>query len=140
MIPPEARQPFDEVDLEALYNHSERFPSVRKEVDRLKKFIENKLHRRVLAEMHGRIAYGIGCFLLVAAGAALGAIFRGGNLLSAFALSCVPGMVLIILQIMGKQMVCNPDVRPVLGLSAIWSGVGILGAMVAYLHGFVLRR
>ncbi|NQU75733.1 MAG: YjgP/YjgQ family permease [Planctomycetes bacterium] len=128
------------VDLAMLYSHEELFPAVRSELAQLNKYIKNTLMLNILAEMHGRIAYGIGCFLLVAAGAALGLIYRGGQLLSAFALSCIPAMILVVMTIMGKQIVQNPGASCMFGLAAIWSGTGILVVMVAYLYGFALRR
>jgi hypothetical protein len=139
-MPEGIEQRLGDVDLEVLWRHQERFPAVRQEMADLKRYIVGILNPKVLAEMHGRVAYGVGCFLLVAVGAALGMIFRGGNILSAFALSCIPAMVLIILMVMGKQMVSNPDVPTGWGLAAVWSGVGILAAMTAYLYGLVLRR
>jgi len=127
------------VTLEELYTHPEQFPSVEKGLTGLREFIQ-RLHLKILAEMHGRIAYGLGCFLLVAAGAAMGLIFRGGHILSAFAISCVPALALVVLLITGKQLVVNPDTSAAYGVAVIWSGVAILGGMVSYLYGVVLRR
>ena len=129
------------VDLETLYNHPADFPSVQAESDDLRRVIDTRLHPRIIAEMHGRLAYGVGCLLLVPIGAALGLICRGGHLLSAFALSCIPAMVLVILMVMGKQMIANPDVEDAAaGVAAIWGGVVLLAALAAYLYGVVLRR
>jgi lipopolysaccharide export LptBFGC system permease protein LptF len=138
-MPESIERRLENVDLEALWRQPESFPAVKRELAELKRIV-GSLNLKVLAEMHGRVAYGTGCLLLVAAGAALGTIFRGGNILSAFALSCIPAMVLIVLLVMGKQMVGNQDVPTGLGLAAIWSGVAVLAAMVAYLYGVALRR
>ena len=95
-----------------------------------------RLQGRVQAEMHGRLAYGLSCLLMVAMGAALGLLFRGGQLLSAFVLSVVPAAIVIILIISGKQMLGNPGVARVYGLSAIWGGIAALlaGNIVLYAH------
>jgi len=78
------------------------------------------------AELHVRVAYGGSCFLMVAMGAALGLIFKGGQFISAFALSAVPAAAVIIMLVMGKQMVSNPSSSDTLGLVCIWGGVGAL--------------
>ncbi|NLF33217.1 MAG: LptF/LptG family permease [Planctomycetes bacterium] len=128
------------VDLETLYNRPEDYPAVLAESEDLREYIETDLRPRVIAEMHGRLAYGVGCLLLVPIGAALGLVYRGGHLLSAFALSCIPAMVLVILMVMGKQMIANPGARDAAGIAAIWGGVVLLGALAAYLYGVALRR
>ncbi len=79
--------------------------------------------RRVEAEMHSRIAYGVSCFLMVTMGAALGLMFRGGQLISAFALSVIPAAVVIVMMLMGKQLARNQGVPEFYGLASIWSGV-----------------
>jgi hypothetical protein len=63
---------------------------------------------------------------MVAMGAALGLMFRGGQLLSAFVLSVVPAAVVIILVVMGKQIMGNPGVARAYGLLSIWGGIAAL--------------
>lgn len=98
------------------------------------------LHWEIVAEMHGRIALGLSCCLLVAMGAALGLVFRGGQVLSAFALSVAPAVIAYVMVIMGKEMVTNPKVNPGMGMAAIWGGdiLLILGNM--YIYGRIMRR
>ncbi|MFW6146305.1 MAG: LptF/LptG family permease [Planctomycetota bacterium] len=128
------------VDLETLYNRPGDYPWVLDESENLRYYIDTKLHPRILAEMHGRFAYGVGCLLLAPIGAVLGLVYRGGHLLSAFALSCIPAMVLVILMVMGKQMIANPGADTAAGIAATWSGVALLAALAAYLYGVLLRR
>jgi len=140
-IPPQVAS--RRVDLETLYRHPERFPVVDKQLKALRAFIRLELHPKIVAEIHGRLAYGIGCILLVPIGAALGLIYRGGHILSAFALCCLPAMVLIVMMIMGKQIIGNIRISAqaaMLGKTAIWSGVLLLASLTAYLYGVVLRR
>lgn len=140
-MPPDIAARRRVVDLETLYNHPEAFPSVQVESNALRWLIRKKLHPRIVAEMHARLAYGVGCLLLVPIGAVLGLIYRGGHLLSAFALSCIPAIVLVVLMVMGKQMIANPNVDSVAaGIGATWSGVALLAALAAYLYGVILRR
>jgi lipopolysaccharide export LptBFGC system permease protein LptF len=127
------------VDLKQLVQHANLYPGAAKEIAMLKKRAR-ELSLEVLGEMHARISYGVGCVLLVASGAALGLLFKGGNVLSAFALSCVPALALIALMFMGKHWVRNPAVPWAYGVAATWSGVALVAAMTAYLHLVSLRR
>ncbi|GAG03654.1 unnamed protein product, partial [marine sediment metagenome] len=56
-----------------------------------------KLQAKIRGEIHSRLAFGLSCFLLVGIGAALGLIFRGGQVISAFAISVVPGSIAIVM-------------------------------------------
>ena len=98
------------------------------------------LHWEIVAEMHGRLALGVSGFLLVIAGAALGLIFRGGQVLSAFAISVAPAVLAYIMVVMGEQMVTNPKVAPWIGLAAIWSGNALLALGNACIYGWTIRR
>ena len=82
-----------------------------------------KLEAKIRGEIHSRLAFGLSCFLLVGIGAAMGLIFRGGQVISAFAISMVPGSIVIVMIIMGKKMVTNPDVSQVQGVTIIWGGI-----------------
>ena len=95
--------------------------------------IRRLTHKRVpqlkadlIAELHVRVAYGASCFLMVAMGAALGLMFRGGQFISAFALSAVPAAAVIIMLLMGKEMVRNPSSSETVGLACIWGGIAML--------------
>jgi len=99
-----------------------------------------KLLNEIIAEMHGRVAYGVSCFLMVTMGAALGLIFRGGQLLSAFALTVVPAALVIVMVIMGKEMVRNPDVPVVLGLAAIWGSIILILLANLGVYGYLARK
>jgi len=94
----------------------------------------------IVAERHGRVALGLSCCLLVALGGALGLVFRGGQVLSAFAIAVAPGLVTFVVVFMGQNLVTNPDVAPWKGLAAVWSGDALLVLANLYLYGHVIRR
>ena len=77
---------------------------------------------------------------MVALGAALGVIFRGGQLISAFALSVAPATVIIVLILMGKEMVRNPDSSFEWGLVSIWAGLVVLLVANVFVYGRLVRR
>ena len=94
----------------------------------------------ILAEIHGRLAYGVSCFLMVAMGAALGLLLRGGQLLVAFAISMMPAALVIILILMGKQMLGNQRVPPSYGVTAIWGAIAALAVGDLVLYGHLARK
>ncbi|MHC4983079.1 MAG: LptF/LptG family permease [Planctomycetota bacterium] len=95
---------------------------------------------KLVGEKHGRLAYGVSCFLLVALGAALGLIFRGGQLLSAFATAVEPAAFVIILVLTGKQLAHNSQVPLAAGLAVIWGGVAALAAACLLVYLYLCRR
>ena len=115
-------------------------PNTKKKISDLKEHRINKITGEILAEIHLRLAYSISCFLLVAMGAALGLIFRGGQFISAFAISVVPAAAVIVMMIMGKQMIINPEVSVGLGLIAIWGGILALMVANGFVYAHLMRR
>jgi len=63
--------------------------------------------RRIVATLNERMAFSVSVLVLVILGAALGIIFRGAQVLTAFGISFVPSLVVIIAIVMGKQMAHN---------------------------------
>ncbi len=105
-------------------------PILRK-IKALQKDRPAKIRGEIEAEMNFRIAYGLSCALLVTMGAALGVIFKGGQFLTAFAISVIPAAIIIILILMGKRLISNPDSSTTGGYIAIWGGfLALLGANV----------
>lgn len=87
------------------------------------------LARAIAAEMHARVSYGSSCFIMVALGAALGLMFRGGHFISAFALSMIPATIVIVMLLMGKELMRNREIDLWMGLTATWGGIALLLAM-----------
>ncbi len=95
-----------------------------------------KLDNDVIAVMHFRVSWGGSGFLMVAMGAALGLMFRGGQVLVAFVIALAPAAVVLVMAIMGKEMVRNPDVPTIVGLMCIWGGIAmiLLANVAVYWH------
>jgi hypothetical protein len=91
----------------------------------------NDLH----SEIHIRVVYSLSVVVLAVLGAALGMIFRGGQLLVAFGISFVPTFAVIMLTIAGKQTAKSEGMLLV-GLAIMWGSL----AAVAVLDGIVLRK
>jgi lipopolysaccharide export LptBFGC system permease protein LptF len=141
-VPPGVAEQANVLKPEQLYKLAEQNlveESVQESIEHLQQRVP-KLMSEILAEMHGRVAYGVSCFLLVAMGSALGLIFRGGEIISAFALCVLPAALVIVLVIMGREMVGNPDVPVAAGLAAIWSGIVALLAGDAAIYVYLARK
>jgi lipopolysaccharide export LptBFGC system permease protein LptF len=125
-LPAEVRHQTDQISLEDIYTRAKEFTSnvgILNDISSLSSYLIPRLLSRIKAEMHSRIAYGVSCFLMVTLGAALGLMFRGGQIISAFALSVIPAAVVIIMMLMGKQLVRAPSMPTIVGLASIWSGI-----------------
>jgi lipopolysaccharide export LptBFGC system permease protein LptF len=95
--------------------------------------------RRIVGTIHERTAFSISVVVLVTLGAALGIILRGSHVMTAFGISFVPSLFVIVTIVMGKQMSHNAPTH-VLGLLVIWGGIGLVAALDAWTLTRVLRR
>jgi lipopolysaccharide export system permease protein len=142
-IPRDILQHAQQIRLEDIYraaDHPGFSPRVRASINNLKQNVIATLTNKIIAEMHVRVSYGLSCFLMVALGAALGLMFRGGQMISAFTLSVIPASVVIVLIMMGKQMVRNSRVSTTAGLAAMWSGIVILSLANAAVYARLARK
>ena len=142
IIPPDVQARIEAIRREDIFDNPEEVtsdPGIIAWINALRTERIPKLRLKIVAEMHGRISYGASCFLLVALGAALGILFRGGQVISAFAISVIPATLAIVMVLMGKELVVNPGVPVYAGLLAIWAGdLLLLGANV-YVYARLLR-
>jgi lipopolysaccharide export LptBFGC system permease protein LptF len=100
------------------------------------------------SELHGRASFAISCLVLVMVGAALGVMFKSGNVLNAFAVSFLPALLSITLIFCGQQAATHVPVDmgknfydPLhTGLLFIWSGNLIVLAAAVYLTYRLQKR
>lgn len=98
-----------------------------------------RLGRKVVATLNSRFCYATSALVTIIMGAILGMMFRGSQALAAFALSCVPLMVIILVMLFGNQMALNPG-KALVGLGVMWGGVGVLGLADLVLIRFGVAR
>jgi len=125
-VPAAVSERAGQIGLFDLYDRPEQFTQNRRIIEDINELRTTRIPRlrsALIAELHVRVAYGLSCFLMVAMGAALGTIFRGGQFLSAFAISSVPAVLVFAMLLMGREMIRNPDVEAAYGLAAIWGGI-----------------
>lgn len=85
-----------------------------------------RLERKVVATLNSRFCYATSALVTIIMGAILGMMFRGSQALAAFALSCLPLMVIILMLLVGNQMAMSPG-KVLAGAIVMWSGVIGLG-------------
>lgn len=96
------------------------------------------VRRKCSAELHTRIVYSLSSLVLLVMGAALGTMFRGGHFVSAFALSFIPLMIVVIMLLLGKRMSEVTD--PAIGAAVIWSGLIAVALADVVILGKFLKR
>ncbi len=89
--------------------------------------------------IHSRLAFSVSALVMLVLAAGLAIIFRGGQLLTAFVISFIPGLLVVVLNIMGRQMSEKPGTHLV-GIAVIWAGIGLLALADAVVLGRYLKR
>ena len=109
--------------------------------------LQNELQRTILktllrikVEMHSRLVFGIGCISMILIGIGLGIIKKGGHLLSAFGVSCVPAVVLIVCIISGENITKNPYSQHISGIALMWAGLLFLSLLVVVIYRQLLKN
>ncbi len=95
--------------------------------------------RHILGTIHERAAFSISVFVLVILAAALGTIFRGAHVLTAFGISFLPMLLVLITIISGRQM-ARHEASHGLGIALIWSGILFVALFDGWIVTRVLRR
>lgn len=99
----------------------------------------DEFYREILGVVHSRLAYSVSTFVLVILGAALGIILRGSHVLTAFGISFVPSLLVIVAIIMGRQVAQNAGTT-VIGVCIIWAGIVLMGGVDVWMLTRVLKR
>ena len=102
---------FESFDIKALFDEREDYPLFQKQ-ERIKNAITKIMSRfaaKVRGEIHFRASYSLGAIAIVLLGALLGIIVRGGQVLTAFGISCVPMLFVIVASIVGRNLADRPD-------------------------------
>lgn len=99
----------------------------------------NKLALSIKAIIHSRLAFSASVLVMLVLAAGLAIIWRGGQLLTAFVISFVPGMVIVVMNVMGRQL-AEKTGTALLGLAVIWLGLVLLAVADAVVLTRYLRR
>jgi ABC-type proline/glycine betaine transport system permease subunit len=107
------------LDKNAAYDYNMRMSRLRGQLAREKAVTVGK----ALAEIHGRAAYSTSVLVLLLLGAGLGIIFRGGHFVSAFGLSFIPMLIVVVMIMTGRQLTMAGIGG--MGILVIWLGYNI---------------
>jgi lipopolysaccharide export LptBFGC system permease protein LptF len=114
---------------------SKRLKSICKSIPEKLEKVENKIY----SEIHSRLVLGLGSIALILTGIALGVQFRGGHILSAFGASAIPGGVLVVFILTGKELTKNPSTPAMLGVTVMWLGLTVLTVLTLWIYRKLLR-
>jgi lipopolysaccharide export system permease protein len=106
---------------------------------KLQIYIQNAVVQ-IIAEIHTRLVFGIGCIPLILIGIGLGIILRGGHLLSAFGASAVPAGLLVVCLMMGKNVANNSGVGLSAGLGLMWGGFAVIVLLASVILHKLLKN
>ena len=112
----------------------------RKLSDAHKKLLKRsrQFHSEILGEIHFRWSYSLSAVAVVLIGAMLGIAMRGGQVLTAFGISCVPTGFVVICGIVGRNLADRAGGAP--GAIAVMWGATLVTYAAAFLIGTRLLR
>ncbi|MCL2330162.1 MAG: LptF/LptG family permease [Phycisphaerae bacterium] len=94
---------------------------------------------QLTSTLHSRFAFSACSLVMLVLAAGLAIIFRGGQILTAFIISFIPGLAVVIINISGRQLAEKPPTY-LIGLVVIWSGIVLLAIADAIVLKRYLRR
>lgn len=104
------------------------------------------LHARVArskseleGEIHFRASYSLGTVAVVLFGAVLGIIVRGGQVLTAFGISCLPMLFVVVAGITGRNLADRPT-QTVTSIAIMWGATVIMYLATGFFAAKVLKR
>ena len=93
----------------------------------------------IIAEINSRLVMGIGCIMLILTSIALGIIFKGSHLLTAFGISTIPAGLLMACVMAGKRLTKNPATPAITGVMVMWAGLIVLSIVTIIIYRKLTR-
>lgn len=89
--------------------------------------------------IHSRLAFSTSVLVMLVLASALAIIYRGGQLLTAFVISFIPGLLVVVMNLAGRQLAERYQTH-MPGLAIIWAAIAIVAlADVIVLTKFLKR-
>lgn len=98
-----------------------------------------KFKADVQGEIHFRASYSLNAVAVILFGAVLGIIVRGGQVLTAFGISCVPMLFVVVASIVGRNLTDRPAFAT-LSICVMWGAVAFMYLATAFVAVKVLKR
>lgn len=93
----------------------------------------------VQGEIHFRASYAASSVAVILLGAMLGIMLRGGQVLTAFGISCLPTAFVVVASIVGRNLSDQPD-KTLLSISVMWGATGFMYLATVVMGSKVLHR
>ena len=138
---PALRTAFESVDVPALVTgtgHVAMPPDQSRQMSKVNERV-GQLLAEVTGEIHFRASYAVSVIAMILIGATLGIIVRGGQVLTAFGISCMPTLFVVIACIVGRNLADKPNLANA-SLLVMWGSTVLLFAAFAFFVTKVLRR
>ncbi|GMU36928.1 MAG: LptF/LptG family permease [Phycisphaerae bacterium] len=95
--------------------------------------------RKITGVIHQRLTFTVSVFVLALLAAGLGIVFSQSQLLVSVGISMIPGALVLVTILMGKQLTENAGTEAA-GLAVMWGGLGLIAALDAYVLLRGVRR
>lgn len=124
-----------------LLDSSYKLPLYKRQIQDRDRLLErvNRHLSEIRGELHFRSSYSCSAVAVVLLGAILGIIVRGGQVLTAFGISCIPMVIVAVAAITGRNMADRPDYS-LLSISLMWGGTALIYVATAFVAMKVLKR
>ncbi len=89
--------------------------------------------------IHSRLAFCTSVLVMLVLAAGLGIIYRGGQLMTAFVISFVPGLLVVVMNLMGRQLAEKLSTH-LAGIIVIWAAIGLVAIADAIVLAKFVKR
>jgi hypothetical protein len=93
----------------------------------------------VRGEIHFRAAYACSAVATVLLGAMLGIVLRGGQVLTAFGISCVPTAFVVVAGIVGRNLSSQPQYG-IASMAVMWGATAMMFVACAVVSAKLLPK
>lgn len=137
----ELNQQFSSLDLIKLVSGDITLPLYPKQ-ERTRQKLGKRLRKyssEVLGEIHFRASYSLVAIAIVVLGAVLGIIVRGGQVLTAFGISCIPMLFVIVASIVGRNL-SDREGLDMASVSVMWGATAFMYLAATFVSAKILKR
>jgi lipopolysaccharide export LptBFGC system permease protein LptF len=89
--------------------------------------------------IHSRLAFSASVLVTLVLAAGLGIICRGGQMMTAFAISFIPGLLVVVMNLMGRQLTEKFSTH-LAGIIVIWAAIGLVAIADAVVLAKFVKR
>jgi lipopolysaccharide export LptBFGC system permease protein LptF len=138
---PELSRRYESIDLASLLESPGSLGMPPMQTRQLEKLNERaqQLLGEVRSEIHFRASYAVSVVGMVLLGAVLGIIVRGGQVLTAFGISCIPTLFVVIACIVGRNLGDRVPYAAA-SIAVMWAAAAFMYLATAFIAVNVLRR